>query len=381
MNSESAMADAPQQHDIAFTASGSEYFRIWIVNLLLIVVTIGIYLPWAKVRKLRYFHRNTWIDGDALDFQGDPRRMLRGTLIAGAFLIVYSLGNRFPGWATLVAALAFVGLWPALWRAAMRFRLANTVWRGLPFRFTGDIAGAYGCMLPPLALAMLPVASLGLLVPQVAEAGKAPAMPPTASLLVSLAMMAFALGVPYFLWRLRRYQHGNFAIGGLRTRFEADVGVMYGIFIQLAGIAMLGGVVALGAIFMGVMGLRRGGGFAWAMAGIVLVLAMNVLLRSYLQVRLQNLVWSKTGNDLLRFKSKLALAGYLGLQLKNYLLILLTLGLYWPFAVVATRRAQVEAVSLHTRIGLQHITLEAARENPGAVGEMAADLFGLDIGM
>ena len=43
----------------------------------------------------------------------------------------------------------------------MRFRLANTSWRGLRFHFAGDMAGAYACMLPPLALALLPVALAG----------------------------------------------------------------------------------------------------------------------------------------------------------------------------------------------------------------------------
>ena len=46
---------------IEFTSSGSEYFRIWIVNLLLMFVTFGIYYPWAKVRRLRCFHANTQV--------------------------------------------------------------------------------------------------------------------------------------------------------------------------------------------------------------------------------------------------------------------------------------------------------------------------------
>jgi Bacterial protein of unknown function (DUF898) len=39
--------------DVRFTGSGSEYFRIWIVNLLLMLVTLSLYYPWAKVRRLR----------------------------------------------------------------------------------------------------------------------------------------------------------------------------------------------------------------------------------------------------------------------------------------------------------------------------------------
>ena len=50
---------ATHQLQIEFTGSGSEYFRIWIVNLLLMFVTFGIYYPWAKVWRLCYFHANS----------------------------------------------------------------------------------------------------------------------------------------------------------------------------------------------------------------------------------------------------------------------------------------------------------------------------------
>ena len=74
----------------SFSATGAEYFRIWIVNMLLIVVTLGIYMPWAKVRKLKYFYSNTRINEHALDFHGEPKKMLRGTAIVGVFFMVYS---------------------------------------------------------------------------------------------------------------------------------------------------------------------------------------------------------------------------------------------------------------------------------------------------
>ena len=120
----------------------------------------------------------------------------RPLLDAGAFLVVYSVGSNFSGWAALLAALAFIGLWPALFRAALRFRLANTSWRGLRFRFTGDTAGAYACMLPPLALALLPVAVMGAMAP--AGRGQPGALPPAASALVGFGMLAFGIGLMFF---------------------------------------------------------------------------------------------------------------------------------------------------------------------------------------
>lgn len=388
MDIDTPAGQRPERHPIGFTASGSEYFRIWIVNLLLIVVTLGLYLPWAKVRKLRYFHANTWVDGDALGFHGEPAKMLRGTLIAAAFLIVYSVGSHFSGWAALLAALAFIGLWPALFRASMRFRLANTSWRGLRFRFTGDTAGAYGALLPPLALVLLPFAVAGLTVAS-GEGGK-PGAPSAAAGLIGLCTLVFVVGLPFFLWKLRRYQHGHYAYGGLQTRLEADVGVVYGVFIKLIGLLIAAAVLA-GLVFglfgaIGAIG-RKGSSpgvaliILMAVIGLASVLLLNILPKSYLQVRLQNLLWSTTGNDVLRFDSRLKLGPYLGLQLKNYLLIFLTLGLYWPFAVIGTWRAQLEAVTLETRTLLDELSRTAVEEDPSAAGDMAADLFGLDIGM
>jgi uncharacterized membrane protein YjgN (DUF898 family) len=43
----------------SFTGGASEYFGIWIVNVLLSILTLGIYSAWAKVRNKRYFYGNT----------------------------------------------------------------------------------------------------------------------------------------------------------------------------------------------------------------------------------------------------------------------------------------------------------------------------------
>ncbi len=87
MNERHAAEPRAESLPVRFTASGSEYFRIWISNLLLTLLTLGLYLPWAKVRKPRYFYGNTWVGDHAFDFHGDPKRMLRGTLLVGLMFI------------------------------------------------------------------------------------------------------------------------------------------------------------------------------------------------------------------------------------------------------------------------------------------------------
>jgi uncharacterized membrane protein YjgN (DUF898 family) len=114
---------------------------------------------------------------------------------------------------------------------------------------------------------------------------------------------------------------------------------------------------------------------------IMFFIAINILPRAYFMASMQNLLWSRTGNRYFRFKSELAAPRFIGLQVKNYLLIVITLGLYWPFAVINTLRMRLEAVSLKTRIPLDKLSDAArARENDAA-GDMAADIFGLDVGM
>jgi Zn-dependent protease with chaperone function len=54
----------PEQ--LRFTGKGSEYFGIWIVNLLLTILTLGFYSPWAKVRRMHYFYRNTQLAGNQM---------------------------------------------------------------------------------------------------------------------------------------------------------------------------------------------------------------------------------------------------------------------------------------------------------------------------
>src|SRR5271154_1264459 len=97
-------ARAPEQ--VHFTGTGGEYFGIWIVNLLLTIVTLGIYSAWAKVRRLQYFYRHTEVAGSSFDFHGSAPRILIGRVIAFVMLIAYNYSVRLHSIWTLVIILA-----------------------------------------------------------------------------------------------------------------------------------------------------------------------------------------------------------------------------------------------------------------------------------
>ena len=70
-----------REHSFSFHGRSSTYFKIWIVNILLSIFTIGIYSAWAKVRRLRYFYENTTLDGHQFGYHAQPVKILIGRLI------------------------------------------------------------------------------------------------------------------------------------------------------------------------------------------------------------------------------------------------------------------------------------------------------------
>ncbi len=372
------------QIGIAFTGSGSEYFRIWIVNLLLMLVTLGIYFPWAKARRLRYFMGNTVVDGQPLGFHGDPKKMFKGYALVSILFVLYSLAGEFSSIAGVIALLLVAGLWPALFKSSLQFRLANTSWRGLRFRFHGDLQGAYRAVLPLFLPGIVLVGGLAF----VSDASAPPEWYGILALVVIIATLGVA---PWLLWNLKQYQHNHYSLGHLQTTFKATVGSFYTLSLKVLGIGLL--ALALpSAVVMGLffgfdgMGSMRHAGGVWMVLAMVLptllgALALLICIKPYAVARLQNLVWTKTGNAELRFVSTLRVRSLLWLTIKNWFFILLTLGLYWPFAAVAMARLRLEAVGIKSRVQPELLVSQIQPQEGDAAGDAAGDFFGLDVGL
>ena len=375
----------PHALTVRFTGSGSEYFRIWIVNLLLTVLTLTLYLPWAKVRRLKYFHGNTLVGGAPLGFHGNPRQMLRGYLLVGLLFVLYSVAGQFSPVAGAIALLIVTVISPALWRASLQFRLANTSWHGLRFRFTGDLRGAYAPTLPAVFLL---VGGFGL--GMWAEAGGPQRPSPywlAAIAVATLLLMAWA--AVWVTWRAKKYQHDHYALGTLQTAFSARMGQFAGLALRCVGVAalvnaLIGGLVAVAvAVLAGsFQGLAAQRIQVIATVGVLgAMFLLFVALKPYLVTRMQNLVWNHTGSGELQFHSALRFRSMLALTLKNWLLIVVTLGLYWPFAAVAMARLRLDAMALTTRDDPESLVAALNPAHRDAVGDAAGDLFGLDVGL
>lgn len=367
----------PRTLEVRFTGSGSEYFRIWIVNLLLTIVTLGLYYPWAKVRRLRYFHGNTLVGGHALDFHGDPKKMLRGFLLAGALVLLYTVSGQISPLAGIVAVLAMASAFPALLWAALRFRLANTSWRGMRMRFVGTVSGAYlalGLAVVPLALFV----GIGFLFPATDDPEQ---LPDPALGIAALIVMVLALALaPLMFWLFKRYQHGNLALGEERSRLAVGPGAFYGLAVKVVGLFVLALVVLIAGP---VLALGGPGAFRdrippllLLMFGYLMVIAIAV---GYATSRLQNLLWSNTASTQIRFSSALRVMPYIRLAIKNMVLVIVTLGFYWPYAATAMARMRLEAMAVQLDIPPDELA-STWRRDDDAAGDAAGDLLGIDIG-
>jgi uncharacterized membrane protein YjgN (DUF898 family) len=384
-----------QRHPVTFSGSGSEYFRIWIVNLLLTFVTFGIYYPWAKVRKLRYFYGNTVVGGHALDFHGDPRRMLRGHAIVGALFVAYSLAGQFSPTAGGIAVLVLMAIGPALLWAGTRFRLSQTSWRGLRFAFHGTVGGAYKAMWP-LALAVLPFVVLAAVAPASQPGGKPVPLTGIAAVLPWLALLAMLAAVPLAWWTLKRWQHGGYALGRARASFAAGPGPFFGVFAKTVLLSIVTsfvvGIVISTVMGIGALGTLLGSGSRGSTIGpgmIMLMLALAALgylallwiVRPYFASRMQNLVWNRTRSIPFDFESTLRYRPMLLLSIKNWLLMIVTLGLYFPFAATAMAKMKLEAVTVLAHEDLDALTRGDAISSKDAAGDAAGDVFGIDLGL
>lgn len=382
------MPAAPRELRIAFTGSGSEYFRIWSVNLLLILVTLGLYLPFAKARRINYFYANTLIDGQALAFHGDPWKMFRGFVLLALLTGSYALASKLSPIAGLVAFFVLCAVWPALWRASLQFRLANTSWRGLRFGFRGSLAGAYAAVLPVYLPSTVLVVTAYWLDPE-----HQPKNASTYLQIFGFVMLLMAAVMPWGLALIKRYQHGGYAYASQQTWTELPVPPFYGLAIRTVGVMLLAsmaaGLIGGALLLFGGMGtalLPAGLGQALAAALTLVGMALGYFvlfasMQPYFTARLQDQVWRGTRSESLRFHSSLSFGALAWLSAQNLLLTVLTLGMYRPFAAINTARLRLQAVHLACDDNLDAWVASQQAGEQDASGEAAGDFFGIDMGL
>ncbi|WP_075259177.1 YjgN family protein [Herbaspirillum camelliae] len=333
----------------SFSGRGGEYFRIWIVNLLLSIVTLGIYSAWAKVRRLRYFYDNTSVAGGSFDYHGNPIAILKGRIIAVVLLAVYNLAGAGGPLLGLAAALLLVlaGPW-LLWRS-LQFKLYNTSYRGIRFGFRGSLGGAARNFLMWPMLASI---SLGLLAP-----------------------LAYQ--------RFKRYQHSEARFGATHFSFHGSVGAFYKTFLIGLGL-WLGGIIVIFLGFGGITLIQMVQVGATAVLSLVLMVlalyAWTFLAMPLWMTLLQNLVWNNTRLGEHRFQSNMRWGRTAFIVFTNVLGVVFTLGLFTPYAQIRMMRYRIESLTLLPASSLDDF-VASSEAHGSATGEGLGDLLDFDLSM
>jgi uncharacterized membrane protein YjgN (DUF898 family) len=342
-------ADLLGPERMSFTGTGVEYFRIWIVNLALTIITLGVYSAWAKVRRLQFFYRHTRVAGAGFDYHGDPVAILKGRIV-GLFLfgLYYAAGYMNPGLAAVIF-VALAAVMPWLLGRSLRFRLHNSSYRGIRFRFHGTTGQAYWVFLG------LPV----------------------------LAALSLFTLIPFWHQRLKRYQFAGAAYGRSRFSFGAGVGKFYVTYL-LAGFAFA-------SVFLGVSlgvaatGRRPPDGSETDTATLALVgvvafayVVAAVAGKAITTARIQNHCWSSVRLDRHRFVSKISTRKLFGILFTNLLGMVVTIGLFRPFAQVRLARYLAGVFTVVPAAGFEAFAA-AESVDVTAVGDETAELFDFDI--
>jgi len=131
-------------YPLSFSGKGSTYFGIAIVNLLLTVLTLGLYYPWAKAREMQFLYGATEFDSSRFEFHGTGKEMFKGfikailifTLIYGGLIAGFVFQQIAAGLIWFYIGLIFII--PLAIHGSYKYRMSRTSWRGIRFGYRGN---------------------------------------------------------------------------------------------------------------------------------------------------------------------------------------------------------------------------------------------------
>lgn len=306
-----------------FHGEGAKLFGIYIVNILLTFFTLGLYYPWAKAALLKYMYEESEFEGSRFTFHGTGREMFIGFIKAiGIFLGLYcvlfaaALSRNFT--ITMLGVAAFyIGLLlliPFAIHGALRYRTSRSSWRGIHFGYRGDRKEFVNMFI------------VGALI----------------------SIFTFGIYSFWFIIEIRKYIFKNLRFGSLTFSYEGDGKAFFWLNIK--------------GYFLSILTL-----------GIYSFWYAKDLFAYYIDnIRMYQ------GENRLTFRSTATVGGYFQLIIVNLLIIVLSLGLGTPWAIVRAMNFVFTNVHIDGPLDVNAITQTEA-DYTDATGEDLADM--IDIGL
>ena len=193
-----------------FDGSIGEYGPIFFKNLILTILTLGIYSAWAATENRKYFLSHLEIASRRYFYHGTGLELLIGRLKAMGILLIVALSYvllfiAFPKLlddSYFIAGLSlFVFLFTLLPVAIvwmLKYRLSRTSWNNIHMNFSGDWRE------------FLPIYVNGVL----------------------LTLLTLGFYVPFFTVRVYKYLIGKSRVGNKRYRFDGDGKELFPLFLR-----------------------------------------------------------------------------------------------------------------------------------------------------
>lgn len=372
---------AIKKEQFQFTGKAGEFFAIWIVNVALTILTLGIYSAWAKVRTNQYFYGNTFLANASFRYTANPVQILKGRIIAFIAFVAYSVSTSMDPYIAAGALLILMLLTPAFLVMSMAFRLRNSMYRNVRFNFNKNFKRAYLIFALPVVVIGLYIFITGQLQNVVAEN---PESMSTFGIALLILFLAMVLMFPWWDYMVTNFKVVHAKFGTSDFKFTATTKNYYGMYLKLYGLSILifGGMAALFAV---VIPMLKESGSEPAMAGLFTVVMMLLIfpaylwLFAYLQAKRTNLMYGNLDINGNQVQSELKTGYLLYLYITNTLAMMISLGLLMPWAKIRTARYRASVTSLNVAGDLGQYTSAQAQQQ-SALGEEIGEMFDMDLG-
>ena len=351
---------------LTFTGTALQLFGVQFLNILLICLTFGIWVPWARVRKRRFFYSNTRILDEGLDYLASGFDIFKGwivvTIILGLFYALPLLGVLF---LQEGLSLGLILIYPWAINRSLRFNARNIAWRDVRFDFNG---GYFASLWYLFLLPLIGILTLGLLMPLASKG-------------------------------MRDYIASRYTFGSAGFTSDAGLGSYYGaglktvllfliLAVPVAVVCILLLAEQISLLLSGSLGLNdpelqillADPSLSMMLYAIPVILFFIFMLTgSYYQALTRNIMLD--GLRLrggIRFRSKMSGFVLGWIILSNLFLVVISLGLLQPWAQVRRYRYLTETIEIRPIAEMRGF-IDRQLKAGGSVGDAVGEAGGLEI--
>lgn len=369
-----ASVAAPVRH-FRFQGSGKGYFVVWLVNILLTIITLGIYLPWALIRARRYFYENTDLEGARFSYHATGRSIFVGWLCLLALYVIFIVNVVNNNVILQLCMMAlFILFFPWLITQGLRYQMLMTEINGVRFNFYASPLRAWWVMMGcPLLIIIATVVIFSLFTTGAISAGSYAAtftMIAIGSLvlLLGIAVMQGVFAAQWFGMLMNNLQYGKLKFSGNISMKKCVTIVLLSMLLFIPFIALVMVMIVPSMITMmqaaymmqgdpEQMAMVMGSMYGKIMLSYLVYIFGAIVCFTFAFVKLRAYLYSQLALEGdIRFSSTVTVGRMLWISISNMAVCIVTLFLAWPWAKVRMTRYLLENTHVHGN--LEALTLE-----------------------